>query len=214
MSLLLSAAPWSSAAYLFSYLAFGPVAFVVVLAGLLVAGVLGLTWVGLPLLVVMFAVVRGLAAAERGRAAIVGADLPAPHRRVPGRGLRAGLVTRLGDGASWREVVALVVLWPYLFVLDLAALLGWLIGWFLISLPFWYRYVSQTFDNGTTGRGIQFGYYPDGPHGSDRYGFYIGDLHSALGAAGVGVLLLVLIGNYLVVGAARTHLASVGRLLS
>jgi hypothetical protein len=213
VSLLCSGTPWASAAYLVSSLFFGTAAFVVSLVTLLVGGVLAITWIGIPLLIAAFALVQALAAAERGRAAIVGTSIGAPRRRPRGQGMRANLVARLRDGASWRDVVALVVLWPYLFVLDLVALVVWLICWALISLPFWYRYIPEDFDNATSGHGVVLGWYPDGPHGSRRYGFYIGDLHTALGAAGIGVLLLVLVGNYLVLASARTHVASVGRLL-
>jgi hypothetical protein len=214
VSLLFSAAPWASAAYLASYLVCGLAYFSLVLVLLIVGSVLSITWIGLPLLMAAVLVIRGLAAAERGRARTVGVQLRVPRRRaVTGPGLRAGLAARLGDRSTWRDVVALVVLWPYLLVLDFVGVLVWLIGWFLISLPFWYSYIRQEFDNHTSGHGIALGWYPDGPHGSRRYGFYIADLHSALGAAGAGVLVLLLVGNYVVVGAARAHVASIGRLL-
>jgi Putative sensor len=214
VSLLFSAAPWASAAYLASYLVCGVVYFGLALVLLVVGSVLSITWIGLPLLVAALLVTRGLAAAERGRARTVGVRLRAPRRRpVAGPGLRAGLAARFGDASTWREMLVLVVLWPYLLALDLIGVLVWLSGWFLISLPFWYSHIHQRFDNGTTGHGLAFGWYPDGPHGTRRYGFYIGDLHSALGAAGIGVLLVLLVGNYVVVAFARTHVASVGRLL-
>jgi hypothetical protein len=214
VSLLFSAAPWASAGYLAGYLVVGAAWFVLSLSLLVVSGVLAITWIGLPLLVGALAVVRGLAAAERGRARIVGARIgPAYRRRAARPGLRAEVIRRLGDPATWRDIVALVVLWPVLLVLDLVALIGWLLGLLLISLPFWYRYVPNDFDNGTSAHGIQLGYYPNGPHGSERYGFFIGDLHSALGAAGIGLLVLMLVGNYLVVGAARAHVRTIGALL-
>jgi Putative sensor len=213
VSLLFSATPWACAAYLFSYLLFGVAAFVLCLVTVLVGGVLAVMWIGLPLLCAAFALGQGLAAAERGRARTVGARLNPPVRRPRGTGLRGYLIGRLREQATWRELFVLVVLWPPLLVLDLLALLIWLMGWVLISLPFWYRYVSQRFDNGSHGPGLALGYYPDGPHGSQRYGWYIGDLPSALGAAGVGLLFLALIGNYVVVGAARAHVRTVGRWL-
>ena len=106
------------------------------------------------------------------------------------------------------------MLWPWLFVLDLLGLLAWLIPLALVSLPFWYRYVPNTFDNGTSAHGIALGYFPDGPHGATHYGWFIDNTQSALGAAAIGLGLLLLVGNYAVVGAARVHVRAVARWLA
>jgi RND superfamily putative drug exporter len=209
VSLLFSGAPWACAAYLFSYVVVGGAGFAITLAVVVVGGVLSPLWLGLPLLYAGFGVVRAVAAVERGRGRMVGIRLVPEYRRVSGRGLRRSLRARLTDSARWWDVVVLVAMWPVLLVLDLTALVLWLIPLALISMVFWHRYVPQTFDNGTTGHGIQLGYYPDGPHGATRYGWFIDSTQSALIAAGVGLVLLVLLSNYLVVGAARLHLRAI-----
>jgi hypothetical protein len=212
ISLLASPAPWASAWYLATYLVLGGLWFALTVAVLLTSTVLSLTWIGLPLLVLAFTVIRGLAGAERLRAGIVGLRVPAPTARPVHGPMSARLRARLQDGQGWRRIVLLVVLWPWLLAVDLAALVVWLICVMLISLPFWYRYPRQQFDNGVRAHGVQLGYYPDGPHGTHRYGWFVDDLHSSLLAAGAGVVLLVLVGNYAVVAAARHHARMVVRL--
>jgi hypothetical protein len=213
VALLFSSAPWASALYLVSYVVFGVAAFALTLSLVLVSGVLSIFWIGLPLLLAALAVVRTGATIERGRARLVGVHLRAGYRPSEGAGLFAALRTRLGDRARWRDLLALVALWPVLLVLNLFAFIAWLVPLTLISLPFWYRYVPNTFDNGTSAHGIVLGYLPDGPHGATRYGWFIGDIDAALVAAGVGLVLLLLVGNYLVVGAARLHVRTMTGLL-
>jgi hypothetical protein len=83
----------------------------------------------------------------------------------------------------------------------------------LISLPIWYRYVPQRFDNGTTAHGVAFGSFPNGPHGSGARGVFVDDLSTALFAAALGVVLLLAAANYLAVAVARTHTAITRALL-
>jgi hypothetical protein len=213
LTLLVSAAPWASAWYLATYLVLGAVWFSISLAVLLTSSVLAVTWIGLPLLLAAFGIVRALAAAERGRAGIVGVHVRGRPRRRPGPGTSSRLLTCLRDAASWRDVLLLVVLWPWLLALDLAALMVWLLLLAVISLPAWYRYPPQSFNNGEKAHGVQLGYYPDGPRGTQRYGWFIDSAASAWIAAGVGVVLLALVGNYVVLGAARVHARTVARIV-
>jgi hypothetical protein len=208
---LVSSAPWASAAYLFSYLIAGVTWFAVTLTLILVSGILSIFWIGLPLLFLSLGLVRGMAAVERARARIVGITLTPRYRPAPKRGLRATLRNGITDPARWRDIVALVVLWPWLVLVDLLGLIAWLVPLTLVSLPFWYRSIPNHFDNGTSAHGIVLGYFPDGPYGATHYGWFIGDLSSALVAAGVGLVLLGLVGNYVVVGAARVHVRAVAR---
>lgn len=205
IALVFSSAPWRAVAYLCSSVILLPAWFALSLAVLLVGVVLSLTWAGLPVLLAALFVVQAFAAVERRRASrALGLRIAAPQR-ARGTGLRRQLAHRLRSRATWREIALLVPLFPVLFVLDLLGLLAWLIPWTLISLPFWYRYPPQTFDNGTMAHGVVLGYYPDGPRGTRRYGWFIDDLHSALIAAGVGVLLLLFLGSYAAIAAARAH---------
>ncbi|SDI87358.1 Putative sensor [Frankineae bacterium MT45] len=207
--LLFSPAPWASLLYVVSYLIYGLFCFVVALVTVVVGAALGLTWLGLPLLLLALLIVRTLAAVERRRVGIVGARIGVARPRA---GVRDPLRRQLRDGGTWRDFATLVLLWPYLFVVELFAFVFWSFCVMLLTCPLWYRYVPQTFENGTTGHGLELGWYPDGPHGDRRYGFFIGDLHSALGAAVTGLLLLTLVGSYLIVAAARHHVARVATL--
>jgi hypothetical protein len=210
-SLLVSAAPWASAAYLFTYVLLGGVWFLTALALVVTSSVLAVFWAGLPLLYVTFAVVRAMAAIERARARMVCIEFRTSYRSAGRTAARQALRIRLTDGARWRDVIALVLMWPWLLLLDLFALVAWLIPLTLMSLPFWYHYNRQPFDNGSSARGVALGYFPDGPHGATRYGWFIGDAGSALTAALIGLAALVLVGNYAVVGAARMHVRCIAR---
>lgn len=206
LALTFSSAPWCAAGYLFSSIVLTTVWFAVGLTVLLVCVVLSLTWAGLPVLLGGLGVVHGLAAIERRRAGrVLGLRVAAAPRDDEVTGLRRRLASRLRSRATWREIALLVPAYPLLLVLDLAALVVWLVPIALISLPFWYRYPPQSFDNGTTAHGVELGYYPDGPRGTRRYGWFIDDMHSALIAAGVGLVLLLLVGSYVAVAAARAH---------
>jgi hypothetical protein len=211
LALLFSPAPWTATWYLFCSLVLGAVWFTIAFTVLLTGAVLGWLWLGLPLLAAGLAVTRALASAERHR---IRPSIAAPYRQVRQRGLRARLGQRLRDPATRRDVVLLVVLWVPLFVLDTVALTVWLVSFALISLPIWYRYVPNTFDNGTTAHGVAFGSFPHGPHGGGARGVFVGDLPTALLAAAVGVVLLVAAANYVVVTAARTHATITRALLS
>lgn len=209
-ALLFSPAPWTATWYLFCSLVLGAVWFGVAFTVVVTGTVLGWLWVGLPLLAAGLAVTRVLASAERHR---IRPPIAAPYRQVRKHGLRARLGERLRDPATRRDIVLLVVLWVPLFVLDTVALTVWLVSFGLISLPIWYRYVPNTFDNGTTAHGVVFGSFPNGPHGGNAQGVFVGDLPTALLAAAVGLVLLVAAANYVVVAAARTHAAITRALL-
>jgi Putative sensor len=209
-ALLFSPAPWTATWYLFCSLVLGVVWFTVAFTVLVTGTILGWLWLGLPLLAAGLAVTRALASAERHR---IRPSIAAPYRQMHKRGLRARLGERLRDPATRRDVVLLVVLWVPLFVLDTVALTVWLVSFALISLPIWYRYVPNTFGNGTTAHGVAFGSFPNGPHGAGARGVFVGDLRTALLAAAVGLVLLVAAANYVVVAAARAHAAITRALL-
>jgi hypothetical protein len=210
LALLFSPAPWTATWYLFCSLMLGPVGFAIALTVLLTGAVLGWLWLGLPLLAAGLVLTRTLASVERHR---IRPSIPAPYRPVREHGLRGRLGERVRDPATGRDMVLLIVLWVPLFVLDTVALTVWLVSFALISLPIWYRYVPQRFDNGTTAHGVAFGSFPNGPHGGGARGVFVDDLSTALFAAALGVVLLVAAANYLSVAAARTHAAITRALL-
>lgn len=209
LALLFSPAPWTATWYLFCSLVLGAVGFAIGLTVLLTGAVLGWLWLGLPLLAAGLVVTRALASVERHR---VRPPIPAPYRPARKHGLRGRLGERVRDPATGRDMVLLIALWVPLFVLDTVALTVWLVSFALISLPIWYRYVPQTFDNSTTAHGVAFGSFPNGPHGGGARGVFVDDLPTALFAAALGAVLLVAAANYLAVAAARTH-ATIARAL-
>jgi hypothetical protein len=214
ISQLFSAAPWAALAYLASYLVLGALWFVVGLAALLAGAIFSIFWIGIPILAAALAVTRGLATAERARTKIASVRIRAPYRPVGATGVLRPLRIRMKDPATWRDALVLVLLWPVLFVLDLVAVTVWLIFAGMISLPLWYSNIPNGFDNGTSATGVVLGYFPHGPYGGGHFGWFIDNLGSALVCSGVGIALVVLIGNYLLVGAARLHLRISGPLLS
>jgi signal transduction histidine kinase len=115
---LASAWPWRAAAYLASGALLGVVVLVVILGGVVVGGVLAVVLLGLPLLVLTALSGIPVAAVERRRLRLAGVGpVPGDGHRVPdGPGLRAWLVTRLREAATWRElayaVLFALVLWP------------------------------------------------------------------------------------------------------
>jgi len=214
LPLLFSPAPWAAFWYLFGSMFLGVVWFSISFTFLAAGLALGLFWIGLPVLAAALAINRALAGVERRRIRTLGGPrIPTPYRPVSSSGLRAGLLERLKDPATRRDAVLLVALWPALFVIDTVAVAFWLTCLELISLPIWYRYVPNTFDNGTKTHGVAFGYYPNGPYAGDHWGFFVHDMRSALVAAAVGLVLLVVAGNYLVVALARAHEAITRSLL-
>ena len=56
--------------------------------------------------------------------------------------------------------------------------------------------------------GLEYGYFPHGPHGKDGIGFWIGSDLSATVAA-VAALVLLITWNYVLVATARLHVSTV-----
>jgi hypothetical protein len=203
-----SSGVWASAWYLFSYLIVGTVLFAVILALAAASVGLSILWAGLVLLMGVGFFVRGCVHLERGRArAVVPEGLPAVEPLRTAEGF-FGTLSGIWDRTTWRGVAYFIGLYVPLFVLDLVVTVVWLVFLGMVTLPVWYRYPPQTFDDGTTAHGVSFGYFPHGPHGSGHWGFWIGSTTSAAVAAAVGVVLLLL-WNYVLVATARAHVNAV-----
>ncbi len=221
VALLISPVPWAAAWYLFAYLFTGTILFAVVLTATTAAAMLCVTLAGLPLLIAAAAVVRGCAAAERGRLGTVYRDrVTARYRPVTRAGLIGRLTTRWTDPALWRDIAYLLALYVPLLALDWLVLGTWLVMAAGIALPLWYRYPHQAITLGVNGggpagsvHGVQLGYFPHGPQGHPSWGVYVDTLPKALAVAAV-CLVLFLLFNYVVVAAARLHAAIARALLS
>jgi Putative sensor len=202
---LVAGSTWRAAWLLLAYLVWGWLLWAAVFAATLTAAVLCITLAGIPLLVAAAGVIRGCANAERWRLnGVLDAPIPGGYRAVTRPGILGQVRTRWSDPATWRDFAYLFALFPLLWALDLAVIVVWLVLLAGITVPVWYRYVPETFNNGQTAHGLQFGNFPNGPSGPGSWGWFIGNLHQALIAAGI-FLVLFLLFNYVLVGAARLH---------
>ncbi|MFB6844429.1 sensor domain-containing protein [Streptomyces sp. NPDC056373] len=185
----LSAAPWLAAGYLASYPLVGGALFAVATAALVSGVVLSQFTVTLPLIIGSVWVVRSCAQVERGRATLVDRPIPYRYNEVIEAGLPAHLVTRCTDPAFARDCAYLVLLFPPLLVLDLFALLVWLVSLGCVTLPLWYAAVDVS----------------GGPMGPDGT---LGWVHTLPGAAILALLALVLLpfAARLLMATARLHL--------
>jgi hypothetical protein len=210
---LFAPAPWRAAGYLFSYLWAGTALFSVAISVVAVAAGMGVTLLGLPLLVAAAHALRGMAQLERNRAGLITEPIPARYAPDERRGLLGRMRTRWTDRQTWRDTAYLVLLWPVLFVMDLVPLMLWSVCLAGAALPLYYWAMPQWWDGGTFANGVMIGYTP-GPHntfGDGGFGIWVGDLRTATIAAAVFAILSVPAGS-LLIGTARRH-AAVARLL-
>lgn len=205
--MLCSAAPWRATGYLASYLFAGPVLFAVAA----LAVVLGLVFMQLTVTVALTVgsawVIRCLAQVERGRAVLVDEPVPYAYQEATQPGLVGQLKARCGDPVTFRDIACLVLMFPFLLLLDLLALTVWLVLLAGVSLPLWFWAVNSRQADGSSANGVWIG----GPDDGDP-GFRIDSWPAALIVAAV-CLALVLYASYLVVAAARLHLTVAHTLL-
>lgn len=193
---LFSATPWRATGYLASYLLTGTGLFIAALGVVLVSGVVSISWLGVPLLIGAAGIVRGCAQLERMRTVIVGERIPASYRPVLEPGILAQARTRWTDWATIRDCTYLILLFPFLLLLDVVALALWLACLAGVALPFWYWSLPN-------GQGVLIGYFPDG---RDGVGIRVDDLLTAVLTA-AGFLVIALFLAYVVVAAAKLHRA-------
>ena len=205
--MFLSPAPWRATGYLASYLLVGPALFAVAGAAVL----LGLLFMQLTLTVALTVgsawVVRCAAQVERGRAVLIDEPVPYAYQEPAKPGLVEQLKARCGDPVTFRDIACLVLMAPFLLLLDLVALLVWLVLLGGVSLPLWFWSVNSRQKDGSSINGVWIGRFDD-----DGPGFWIDNWPLALAIA-AGCLALVLYASYLVVAAARLHLTVAHTLL-
>jgi hypothetical protein len=213
LRLAVSPSPWRSGWYLAGYVfATGWVLFAAGLLATVTTAVCAFTLAVIPLMVGAAAVLEGCANVERLRLRqVMPVPVTAAYRRAAGQRLAARAATRWRDPATWRDVAYLVGLWPPLFVLDTAVLAIWAALLACVTLPAWYWAPWMRY-HGRDYHGFSLGfYYPHGPYGPGRIGYFIGSLPAALAAAAVG-LAGFLFFSYVLVITARAH-ARVARTL-
>jgi hypothetical protein len=204
-----------SAWYLFAYQFIGWLLMSVVLTAVGVAATLAVTLAGIPLLVATAAVVRGCADLERARLRpMTGSPVQVRYRAPDRPGLLARAITPWKDVAIWREVAYLVGLFPLLATAGLVVLTLWLCCVIGVTMPLWYHFPFNHFvlnghslnQHSVSVRGVQLGYFPNGPHGAGAVGWYVQTLPQALLVAGLALVGLLL-SSYLVIVTARAHAA-------
>lgn len=213
--MVFSAGPWAGLAYVASYLVTGPVFFALALTVGIVAYALSITWIGLPLLIGAALAVRGLAELERGRALVVGADVPSGYRRVHRPGLWAQIKERWSDPQTLRDYIYLVVLFVPLLVIDTIAFSIFVAFLGMVALPLWFWAIPNGFGGTDDVHGVMIGYTP-GPYstfGDGGFGIWIGDLPSAIAAAAVFAVLMIP-ASYFLVAVAKAHLGIARALLA
>lgn len=213
LRLVASASPWRSAGFLLGYLLLGWLYLRVALTVVATTAVLAVTLAGIPMVIAAAAVLRGCADAERWRLrGILGEHIRGGYRPVTAPGIIAQVRTRWRDPATWHDLAYLVGVFFPLYVLGLVVVTIWLLFLIGVTIPAWYWAPEQTFGNEIRAHGIQFGYFPHGPHGPGATGFYVDTLPKALLAA-VGFLALFLLFTYVLVLTARMHARVAGLLL-
>ncbi|MFG2717450.1 sensor domain-containing protein [Streptomyces sp. NPDC048416] len=205
--MLFSATPWRATGYLAGYLVAGPALFAVAGAALLLGLVFMQLTVTLALTVGAAWVVRCCAQVERGRAVLIDAPVPYAYRQPAKPGLAGQLRARCADPVTLRDIACVVLLFPFLLLLDLLALTVWLGLLAGVSLPLWFWSVNSRQSDGSSVRGVWIGGPDDGAPGG-----WIDSWPAALVTSAL-CLALVLYASYLVVAAARLHLTVAHTLL-
>jgi hypothetical protein len=202
--MLFSAGVWASAWYLLGSIVISIALFAIVTSITITSAALVIIWAGLPLLIGSAYFIRGCVVMERGRArAVIPEGLPAMPPVPTAEGFFPTLKAVWKDRITQRGLAHFTLLAVPLLVLDTIVWAIWVAFLGGVTVPIWYRYIPRTF-NGRHMHGLEYGYFPNGPHGKDAIGFWIGSDLSATVAA-VVALALLLAWNYVLVAAARVH---------
>lgn len=132
-----------------------------------------IVYVGLVTTLLSFYAFRWFARLERHRAAIVlGAPIPERYRAAPrGAGWWQRLKVAAKDPATWKDFTWTIVCGVVGFAFSVTAISAWASVLYLLTLPLWFWAPS---------------------HAMDLYFFDVDSLPTALGAAGIGLVLLPL----------------------
>ncbi|WP_200300932.1 sensor domain-containing protein [Streptomyces adelaidensis] len=205
--MLVSAAPWRATGYLAGYVMAGSVFFAVATAAVLVGIVFSQLTVTVALTIGSVWVVRCCAQVERGRAVLVDAPIPYAYQEVTEPGLVGHLKARCTDPVFYRDCCYLILLHPFLLLLDALTLALWLPLLTGVSLPLWFWAVESRQADGSFADGVRLGRSDGtGP------GIWIDTWPAALIASAV-FLALAMYASYAVVAAARLHLTVAHALL-
>ncbi|WP_020417609.1 sensor domain-containing protein [Amycolatopsis sp. ATCC 39116] len=99
-------------------------------------------WVGLPVLAAGVLIARAAGRFERARVyRMLGAYIATPYKPLPEFGLKARWRARLTDGATWRDVLYLVLLLPLGIAEFTTVVAFWSVGLAATTLPFYCTYL-------------------------------------------------------------------------
>ncbi|MCU1500754.1 MAG: histidine kinase [Ilumatobacteraceae bacterium] len=179
---VVEARTWKSTAALLLGLPFGIAWFTIVITGLSLSAGLMVTFVGLPLLMLVVGFGRVIGVVERAKVrALLGLDLAAFPR--PGNGAVEGFWAkaraRLGDGAGWRGIAYGILALPLGILWFVTAVVLWSVTLSFAFFPIYQIFLPDTNDGGPYHFGDDYVL-----HGWGRFGF----------AAGVTVIGWVLLG--------------------
>jgi len=131
------AATWRGNLYLLVSFPVGTATFVFFLTALVLGISLAVVWVGVPILALTVVAARGMARLERRRAAAVLAE-PIPSSYAPPNraGMVGRLLTALGDAATWKDLLWLLIVLPVLGLAGFTlAVCAWGTALGTLSLP-------------------------------------------------------------------------------
>ncbi|SFP09959.1 Putative sensor [Amycolatopsis arida] len=133
-----------SLAYLLMNLPLGVFWFVLLLTLSAVGIGTAVIWVGVPILALAVLLTRGGAHLERARSAgLLGVGIETPYRSLPEGGQRERWKARLRDGATWRDLAYLLLLFPLGVVEFVLVVVFWSVGLALLTLPIYFRFLPE-----------------------------------------------------------------------
>jgi signal transduction histidine kinase len=139
------AATWRGNTYLLASFPVGVATSVILFAMFSVGVALAIVWVGIPILAAALAATRPMARFERRRAAIALREpIPAGYLQPHRRGMLGGIHTAMGDAATWKDMLWLMILLPVLGLAGFTlAVCLWGAALGLVFLPAWYWAVGD-----------------------------------------------------------------------
>ena len=139
------AATWRANTFLLVSFPVGLATFVFFVTAIALGVGLAIVWVGVPILAGTLVASRWLARMERRRVGFALAEpVPSGYRAPQRPGMLGWLRTAIGDTATWKDLVWLVILLPVLGLAGfIIAICAWAIGLGLLTLPAWYSAVGD-----------------------------------------------------------------------
>ncbi|MFH8989144.1 sensor histidine kinase [Streptomyces sp. NPDC017940] len=130
---------WREFLYVLLSLPISIVGFVFAVTMLSVGAGLLITFVGVPVLALGLAALRGFGALERIRArTLLGVDVRTPHPLQARGGFMAWMGAVLKSGVSWRHVVYAVLHMPWAVFSFGVTVVFWTYGWAMLTYPLWF----------------------------------------------------------------------------